>query len=454
MWKDNLIKARSTIVFILALIVGFLLVTWIERTSNTASANAQAQSQTQNSAANGQPQTTPTSITFSNDLPAPRAPRALEKQELEWARIAWQYFEKNTDPKTGLANSVDNYQAATMWDTASYLLALISAQRLEIIPEKEFDARLEKALASLAELPLYDKALPNKSYSTANLQMVNYAGQPTETGIGWSAIDVGRLLVPLNVIVWAYPQHTALARKVIARWDTNRIANAGTLFGVAVEGDKATSVQEGRLGYEQYAAKTFGLMGLDVHEAMNYRSNLAYVDVYGIQVPHDRRDPKQFGARNFVVSEPYMLDGLEFGWDAVSREFAWRVYRAQEERFKKTGVLTAVSEDHIDRAPYFVYNSVFSDGKVWNAITEKGEDASNARTLSTKTAFAWHALYGSDYTARLVSAVAPLHDPERGWYAGLYEEGNVPNKVLTANTNAVVLESLAYIAHGKFISYR
>ena len=76
-----------------------------------------------------------------------------------------------------------------------------------------------------------------------------------------------------------------------------------------------------------------------------------------------------------MVSESYILDSLEFGADSVSKIFAHRVYKAQENRFERTGILTAVSEDNVDEAPYFVYNTVFSDGKEWNAITDQGEDA-------------------------------------------------------------------------------
>ena len=69
-----------------------------------------------------------------------------------------------------------------------------------------------------------------------------------------------------------------------------------------------------------------------------------------------------------------------------------------------------------------------------------------------KAAFGWHALYRSAYTTRLLTAAAPLHDKDKGFYAGLYEEGGAPNKAITANTNAVVLESLAFIAGGKLLN--
>lgn len=441
--SENLVKARSTIVFIAALLVATMLAVWIERQSaeipraGTALRSAQP------------------AYAASSDLPPFPATQPLGQREKEWARLAWKYFENNTHPATGLVNSVQDYPAATMWDTASYLLALVSAQRLSLIAPDEFNRRMGRALRSLADMPLYDNALPNKSYDVRTLAMVDYAGKATPQGIGWSAIDIARLMVPLNIVAWHYPDHTAQARRAIGRWNSSRLAQNGQLFGVTVAASgEAQVLQEGRLGYEQYAAKTLALMGLDVHAAQNYQTQLAFVNAYEIEVPHDRRDPKKFGAGNFVLSEPYMLDGLEFGWDSISREFAWRVYRAQEQRFQKTGKLTAVTEDHLDRAPYFVYNTVYSGGKLWNTVTEKGESVPEMRTMSVKAAFAWHALYRSDYTARLVEAAAPLHDKDKGFYAGLYEESGAPNKAITANTNAVVLESLAFIATGKLLGFR
>jgi len=443
--RENLLRARSHIVFILALAAAFALVMWIERHSEF-----KPRSSVPGAAASSTP-----IIEFSGNLPPIPSQRALDPQEREWAQVAWRYFVNNTDPVTGLVHSVDKYEATTLWDSASYLLALFAAERLELISSAQFDKRLKKALDSLGKLPLVDGILPNKSYSTATLEMVDYRGKPAPNGIGWSAIDIARLMVPLNVIAWNYPQHTKAALRVIARWKMQALARDGVLFGAHrdVEG-KLALVQEGRLGYEQYASKALGLFGFDMVNALDYRTHLAYANIYGVVLPYDRRDASVSGAHNYVLSEPYVLDGLEFGWDRISREFAWRVLRAQEERFHRTGILTAVTEDHVDQAPYFVYNTVFTDGKPWHALTDQGEDVSRLRTLSVKAAFGWHALYRTGYTDRLMAAVDKLFDPERGWYAGRYEEGGRPNKAVTANTNAVVLESLAYIVSGRMIDYR
>jgi hypothetical protein len=432
-FKQGLVRARSHIIFLTGLVTAFGLVGWLENVSMGSSNIPEA------------------IVEASGDVKIAPA-RQLTAQEMAWARTAWKYFQNNTIAETGLVNSVDNYNASTLWDTSSYLMAVIAAQRLGIIDQTEFDARIYRALDTLAKLPLFEGKLPNKSYNTISLQMVDYTNQPSEKGIGWSAIDIGRVLVPCNILAWDYPQHTAGVKKVLEHWNTKALLANGVLQGATVTSKGDTRyLQEGRLGYEEYAAKSFNLMGLDVSNSLRYTDFLKFVNIEGIQIGTDSRDPQQYGAHNYVVSEPYILDGIEFGWDHISQELAWRVYKAQEKRAASTGILTAVSEDNIDQPPYFVYNTVFTNGKAWNAISEKGADASQFKTLSTKAAFGWDMLYETDYTKKLVEKAATLADPQRGWYSGLYEATGQPNKAITANTNGIILEALAYKQGGKFI---
>ncbi|MBA2964416.1 MULTISPECIES: DUF3131 domain-containing protein [Ramlibacter] len=447
---NNWVKARSSLVWIAAILVAFGSVWWIERESGKELIARRPGAPVQAAPA-------PAVLPASPDLPAALpAPRALTEQEKQWARTAWTYFERNTDPATGLASSVEGFPSTSLWDTASSLLALLAARDLGLVDQKAFDARMARALDALGRLPLYANALPNKTYDTRTLAMTDYRNQPAPAGIGWSAIDIGRLLVPLNAIAWQHPQHTEAARRAIARWNTAQLARDGQLWGLQAGegGGPPQPVQEGRLGYEQYAARTLALMGLDVDVAADPMAHLQLVDIEGIAVPADRREPATHGAQNHVVSEPWILQGLEFGWTRQSREIAWRVYRAQEERFRKTGVKTAATEDHVDQPPYFVYNSLYNGGRRWVAVSEKGEEMPQLRTLSTKAAFGWHALLRTPYTTQLVDAVAGLNDPARGWYAGRYEAGDKPNQSVNANTNAVVLESLAYIVRGRLLQYR
>ncbi len=434
-FKQGLIRARSHLIFLFGLLTAFLLVIWLEGITLQQTSNDKF-----------------TDLMETTHPQSSVEPRPLTAEEQAWAKTAWAYFKNNTMPETGLANSVDNYNSSTLWDTSSYLMAIISAHRLEMIGDTEFDSRIIIALKSLAELPLFDKQLPNKVYNTRTLAMVDYKNQVSKDGIGWSAIDIGRILVPFNVLVWNHPQHTRAVEKVLTNWEMDNMLREGSMFGAAVNDQgKTIYLQEGRLGYEEYAAKSFNLMGMDVSVALDYFSHLNLVDIYGVDIATDSRTPEQYQAHNYVVSEPYILDGIEFGWDRVSQELAWRVYQVQEKRFQDTGILTAVSEDNIDQAPYFVYNTVFTDGEAWNAITESGEDASDFKTISTKAVFGWHMLYGTDYTQRLMDKIADAHDPERGWYSGIYEVGDKPNKAITANTNGIVLETLAFRQSGKLL---
>ncbi|GAA4904064.1 DUF3131 domain-containing protein [Ferrimonas pelagia] len=428
-FRKNLLHARHHFVFLLGLTVAFGFVFTIEQQEFRDDLV--------------------THLIYSPDIPS-NEPRPLNQAERQWALTAWQYFENNTQP-SGLVNSVNDYPSTTLWDTSSYLMALIAASKLDIINETEFNQRMSAALASLAQLPLFDEQLPNKAYDTRSLAMVNYDNTPNERGIGWSAIDIGRLLVPFNILVWEYPTYTHQVNRVLSRWDLDPMLQESLLYGATVEQEQTLYVQEGRIGYEEYAGKSLNLMGKDVAQALRYTDFLILKEIEGVEVPTDSRDPKRFKAHNYVVSESYILDGLEFGWDKISHEFAWRVYSAQKSRYDRTGTLTAVSEDNIDRAPYFVYNTVFADGKAWNAISDSGEDASEFRTLSTKAAFGWYALYRDPYSLKLMDKASTLFNPEKGWYSGFYETLNETNKALTANTNGIILESLLYIEQGPLL---
>lgn len=433
-FKKALINARHHIVFILGLATALFISFSIEtREKSQVLGN----------------------ITFESEEIIPlKSSRILTKEEYQWANTAWLYFENNYQENTGLVNSVDGYPSTTMWDTASYLMGLISAEKLNVITDDVFTIRMEKVLHTLARLPLVNNRLPNKAYNTITLEMVDYSNKPTPNGIGWSAIDIGRILVPLNIIVWQYPQFNQHANHVLNAWHVGDMIKEGYLYGSRPSSSqgKLELVQEGRIGYEEYAAKSMSLMGRDVFNAMKYIDYLEFKTISGVEVPTDLRDPAKYHAHNYVVSESYILDSLEFGADSVSKIFAHRVYKAQEGRYNETGIVTAVSEDNLDQAPYFVYNTVFSDGKEWNAITDTGEDASEFKSLSTKAAFGWYALYQTDYTDLLIEEVNSLYSEDKGWFSGRYELTGETNKAITANTNGIVLESLAYIENGSLLS--
>jgi hypothetical protein len=428
----NLKRARHHLVFLVALVFGSILIYFL----NNLDMRKQGLGV----------------ITIKNAI-APEmnvTKQVLSDEDIRGAKTAWQYFVNNYQEQTGLVNSVDNYPSSTLWDTGNYLMALISAQHLHLIDNAEYDKRMRKALTTLGQVELYKGLLPNKVYNAQTLQMTNYENNVTKTGIGWSAIDIGRILIPLSYIQFNQPQYSQELHQILSRWNIKEMTKEGALFGAVVEEGEEKLLQEGRLGYEQYTSKMFATFGVDITNALRYDKYLEFINMYDIEIPYDKRDKEHSNANNYVVMEPYMLDGLEFGWDYFSKEFSYRLYKAQEERYKDTGILTAVTEDHLDKAPYFIYNTIYVNKQEWVAIDEKGNVHNDMKQLSTKASFAMDALYHTDYTKQLVAKLEPLKS-ERGWYTGIYEKDGSINKSVTCNTNAIVLESLLYKQEGPLL---
>jgi hypothetical protein len=365
----------------------------------------------------------------------------LTPEETQIARTAWGYFEHNLQPETGLVNSTDGYPSATIWDEASALLATFSAYRLGILPKARYDALISQALASLARLPLYEGVLPNKAYNTATLQMVDYGNNPAPLGIGYSALDIARLTTALQILRACDEAHRPQIDQVMLGWRWQRLFGpGGQLMGAVRVNGVDTPVQEGRLGYQEYATRALERLG--AHRFLP--PPVAYKNMYGIEVPYDARDPRKLQAHTYVVSEPYILGAVELGLPSQLADWSRRVFTVQQRRHAATGQITAVSEDHLDRAPYFVYNTVLADGFPWRAITDSGEDAEAFKAISTKAAFGWSTLYNTPYANLTWDAVRQGFVPGRGFYAGRYQRDLGYNKALTANTNGIILECLLY----------
>ena len=401
-------------------------------------------------------------------LPAADYPRRggpLSEREMAMARTAWKYFENNTQP-TGLVNAVDNYPSTTMWDSASYLGALVAAHDLGIIEAQAAHERLGNLLVAFNSMTFFRNELPNKVYNTKTVEQVDYSNKPGE--IGFSALDLGRLLVLLKIVKERYPRHADAIDRFVLRWNFDNVVDrSGMMFGAMLGKDKKVQyVQEGRLGYEEYAAKGFQLWGLSTDLASRPEP-YATVPLYCVEVPYDSRDPRKYSQHNYVVSESYVLDGIEFNWDLASdrstndrvhsqpwmEDFAHRVYQAQENRFKETAILTARSEHQLSEAPYFVYDTVFTDGYAWNTITEAGKHVPQYAAVSLKAALGMWVLWKSDYTDRLFLAIEKNFEPDKGFYEGILESGKGPIKAFTANNNGIMLEALLFKAKGKLLKW-
>ncbi|MBN3939012.1 DUF3131 domain-containing protein [Nostoc sp. NMS9] len=392
----------------------------------------------------------PTPVLSQNSNSCSNITTPLTSEEQTYARAAWQYFVKNYQPATGFTNSTGGYPSGTLWDMGNYLMALNAARWLNLTDQADFDSRLNKFLTTLNSLKLFEDALPNKVYNAATAKMVDYGNNPLEQGIGWSALDVGRILAAFDVIRTCHPQYNNWLKGIVAKWQVARSLKDGQLFGATVLPDKKTLlVQEGRLGYEEYGARGYQLWGFSAPKAIALEP-FKLVEINGVQIPVDNRDFQSTNANNYVVSESYILDGIEFGLQGELADFAARVLDVQKRRFDTTGQLTAVTEDNIDQAPYFLYNTIYANGANWATITDANQPYPQFRSISTKAAFGWRYLFPDNvYAQKVFDAVKDLRSPDdSGYYAGIYEESKQPNKALTGNTNGLILEILYYKARG------
>ena len=76
--------------------------------------------------------------------------------------------------------------------------------------------------------------------------------------------------------------------------------------------------------------------------------------------------------------------------------------------------------------------------------------ASENRTISTKAAFLWYAVQPNDYTEKVWSYMREQAKSEKhGFHPGVYEATKTPSTNIDLNTNAAILESIAYILNNR-----
>lgn len=253
----------------------------------------------------------------------------LTEQEMEWAKTAWQYFVNNYNADSGLVNGVDGFGTASIWNIADTVAATVAAHRLDLIDNYEFDHRITPLLEFLNSMPLSYGQLPNMFYSTDTGNPVDQSGKKYDSEDGadsgekdnsssnadnkdWSAIDVGRLLIWLQILSDYAPQYTEYIDKAILRWNFCKVINeCGELSGVNRDSSKnplPTSPKE-PLGYYEYALmgyKAWGFPAPDQKEA-------PVVSIYDIDLPASKEDSRKTGISDPLVSLPYLL----LGWNSI-----------------------------------------------------------------------------------------------------------------------------------------
>jgi len=260
--------------------------------------------------------------------------------------------------------------------------------------------------------------------------------------VGWSSIDLGRLLIWLKIVA-ADPRFAERAAAVVGRIDAGDVIRGGYLRGEGVDAQgRVQAYQEGRIGYEQYAAHGFALWGHRAEKALSLRENALPVTVMDEPLVTDIRRSDR------LTSEPFLLWGMELGWDPEVAALVRRLLRAQEARYRKTGIVTITGEDSIPLAPhYFYYYCVYANGRDFAVeVQHRQAVTDDPRWISAKSAFAFHALMPDLYTDAALEALRPARGAD-GWSSGVFEADGRATGGLNVNTAAVILEA-ALLAHG------
>ena len=384
-------------------------------------------------------------------LPTPPSARASTTEQRNFmrqsARSAWNFVSRSMSPGAGFVGATDTYPYMTVWDMASTIASIHSARQLGLINAGQYHRAMERAFRTIEKMPLYDRAAYNKLYASNTGAMVDRKTATSGKGYGWSVLDHGRLLIWLRIIGANDTTYATRAQAMVARLDMSRLVRDGYLQGEDLHpaDSSVRRYQEGRIGYEQYAAEGFALWGARAERALDFGANGKSTMVLGHPVLADTRGD------DLLTSEPFVMMGLELGWTSPTwRSLSLSVLAAQEARYKQTGIVTMVSEDAIPDPPaYFYYYLLYHNGKPFVVTAPSGEIAPTyPRWVSAKAAFGYHALVPSEYTWLALQTVKWGATSGRGWTAGVYEGTRNSTRIFNLNTAAIVLESALYFERG------
>jgi len=373
----------------------------------------------------------------------------------EWGRAAWQYFKSARNGTTGLVDVSAGAGFTTPAAIGDHLAAAVSAHRLGLIDDREFDAHVSQILQFLVQAPLSAETLPARYYGTADGKPMD----PPRGGVdpGWSAVDTGRLLVWLRILADRYPTYASYVVRIGSRLRPCRAVDAQGRLLRALPGEGGLAVSEERgNAYAVYGAQGFRAWGQQV-ASPSYPGGDFAIEVSGVTFPI----PESAEAGAPELTAPYALLAVEFGGSApggrtlgAEMEAAERVAAAQLRRTSETAIPTARTDYRRGSDPYEVIDSVLTAGYPWSTTTRAGQAVPGLALTSTRAAFGLWAMGALPKDSVTFDAVSTLYDPSSGWFEGRYEAGGGYEYTRTSATNAFVLEALLHAQTGRLYEVR
>lgn len=368
------------------------------------------------------------------------------EQLLADAKVAWSYFERWTNPETGLCPATVNFatgqrrlhEAVTMWDVGSHIFALMAAVDLELIAPQQFQNAIRRILPNIAGRRSQGRRLPQGWIATDRFKWGNK---------NFDGCDAGRLLAALYNLDM-HPLVREKSAPIVASWDLQAIVEDGIIY--SVEGGELASTFRSHCAH--YAAWAFRTWGIDVrspYEVMRGKSQpdgqMAVLEVGGHIGP--------------MGAEPLLMEALELGMSPESAYLADVLFAAQLEEHDETGRLICVSEGPINRPPWFLYQGLQFDapGREWATDTVASLPEHRTRafrdehlSISSKGAYLWSAYRAHPFCDNLRALVREKAMTPYGFASSINDAtGRASTTYSDINTNAVILQSIAHMVRSE-----
>jgi len=339
---------------------------------------------------------------------------AWKNQWLGYAKIAWQFFKPGVgvSPTTGLMYAFPNYHEFTDWDLASYIEAVLAAEKLGLITQNGTwgaDYRLKLVLNFLETRVLTNTSIPYQFYDS------DTGGIAPDVGpVVGNPTDEGKLLIAFYNMRIAHPELAQSIENAMSRVNYKHLALTP---GFA-------SVSE----YSQYSGIGFRLWNFTIPNFPNLENVTP----------------------GMIVPEPVLSAILDNVSNDYLNKLGMSLYLAHYALYNRTGLLLALGEGQYlpyggDQSPY-VYESIeVPNGTSYKMVTDTGVVFSNAYPETfTKIALAFYAIYRTGYAQLLANNVTSTLATSTGYYDGFISGTGQIVRLITDNTNSMVVEAAAY----------
>jgi hypothetical protein len=260
-------------------------------------------------------------------------------------------------------------------------------------------------------------------------------------GSGWSAEDLGRLLLWLRVLGGTAPDLAPATEAVFARLHLSRMVAGGQLYSALNQDGREQVIDDLRLGRQQVTAAALSLWGVVLPAMFGYQDAIMR-RVGTLSAPGDRRDgstisPEVF-ARGIVE-----LGGIDGCFEAAARG----MLDAQHGLAARRKQAVMVADELLDRSPWFVHGALAVGPDEWHVAGFDQLPQPALANFSLKAAYLWAAIDSAEATLAARGVADRLERSERGLYGGRYVDGRT-NLALTLDTNASVLLAAYYVQRG------